>query len=306
LDGRVNSAEIVCAADPSQGEYFTIVSGSTTFGVWMDTAGDGSTGKPTVSGVAAGDLFAADISGGSTASEVATAIAAALNDEAEFTAWSNSENVGIQGASVSHALGACVDGDTGFTFTYGAGIRVWIQAGGANTETVAIVGINGAGNEYTESITLDGTTGVLPTTRLLRINGLIRSGVTANAVSLRPVFSLASPYAVAGSEDSATINCRFYVPSGRKAIMHVKASIRDVINTTAPANNNVNVFVQRGSDLVTTMKSKSVAPGQPPVEFLIDATGSATEYLTIAHAETDTDGTVMNTVLEQTIITYDT
>jgi hypothetical protein len=53
------------------------------------------------------------------------------------------------------------------------------------------------------------------------------------------------------------------------------------------------------------MKSKSVAPGQSPVEFLIDATGSATEYLTIAHAESDTDATAMDTVLEQTLITYD-
>ena len=90
--------EITCPAESGnivQGDYFLIngidANGEEHFAVWMDTAGDGNTGKPTIAGIAADHVLAANLSGStpnSTATQVATAVKTILDADAAFGATS--------------------------------------------------------------------------------------------------------------------------------------------------------------------------------------------------------------------------
>lgn len=87
---------ITCPAESgniSQGDYFLIdaitSNVSEHFAVWADTVGNGTTGKPTITGINASNVLAADLSGStpsSTATQVGAAVAAILDADATFGA----------------------------------------------------------------------------------------------------------------------------------------------------------------------------------------------------------------------------
>jgi len=109
----------------SQGDYFLIdgidSSGDVKhFAVWMDTAGDGSTGKPTITGINASNVLAANLSGStpnSTASQVASAITTVLNAQSEFSVSSNNEVITVTNANNGAVLPAR-NGASSPNFTY--------------------------------------------------------------------------------------------------------------------------------------------------------------------------------------------
>lgn len=95
---------ITCTASPDQGDYFMIDAITTSvtehFAVWADTVGNATTGKPTITGINAANVLAADISGGATATNVATAVAAIINADGTFGATSSAAIVTVtHGAS---------------------------------------------------------------------------------------------------------------------------------------------------------------------------------------------------------------
>jgi len=99
---------IVCTASPAQGAYFLIdaITSDVTehFAVWSDTAGDATTGKPVITGVNASNVLAANISGGASAIQVATAVAAIIDNDATFGAASG----GTTTVTVTHAASGAV------------------------------------------------------------------------------------------------------------------------------------------------------------------------------------------------------
>lgn len=101
---------VTCPAESGnivQGDYFLLdsINGSGDvehFAVWADTAGNGTTGKPSITGVNAANVLAADISGStptSTATQIATAVAAIINADADFGATSSAAVVTITNAN---------------------------------------------------------------------------------------------------------------------------------------------------------------------------------------------------------------
>lgn len=101
---------ITCPAESgniAQGDYFLLdsINGSDNvehFAVWADTAGDGSTGKPTITGIAAANVLAANLSGStptSTSTQVAAAVATIINGDADFGATSSVAVVTVTNAN---------------------------------------------------------------------------------------------------------------------------------------------------------------------------------------------------------------
>ena len=95
--GRAHVQTITCPAEGggsgaiSQGDYFLIDAVTSDvvehFAVWMDTAGDGSTGKPTITGIHADNVLAAALNTNtpnSTAAQVATAVGAIIANDGAF------------------------------------------------------------------------------------------------------------------------------------------------------------------------------------------------------------------------------
>ena len=96
--------------DIVQGDYFLIdaITSDVTehFAVWMDTAGNGTSGKPTITGVNASNVLAADINAttpNSTSTQIAAAVAAILNADATFGAANTAAVV-----RVTHAASGAV------------------------------------------------------------------------------------------------------------------------------------------------------------------------------------------------------
>ena len=89
---------ITCPAESgsiAQGDYLLIDAVTSNiiehFAVWMDTVGDATTGKPTITGIAAANVLAANISvntPSNTATQVATAVAAIIDADGTFGAAS--------------------------------------------------------------------------------------------------------------------------------------------------------------------------------------------------------------------------
>lgn len=104
---------ITCPAESGnivQGDYLLIDAITSNiiehFAVWMDTAGDGSTGKPTITGINASNILAANISANTpsnTATQIATAVTAILDADATFGAASSAAVV-----TVTHAATGAV------------------------------------------------------------------------------------------------------------------------------------------------------------------------------------------------------
>ena len=106
--------KITCVAESgniSQGDYLLIdaITSDVTehFAVWMDTVGNGTTGKPTITGINASNVLAADISANTpsnTAIQIADAVAAILDNDATFGA----PNPAAAIITVTHAASGAV------------------------------------------------------------------------------------------------------------------------------------------------------------------------------------------------------
>lgn len=104
--------EITCEADAAgslSGEYITIDDPTTPYYAWFDVAGKGSI-DPAVSGKTG---IIVGIAEDATATEVATAVAAAINGEADFGAGSAAAVVTVTNANDGAATDA-TNGDTGW------------------------------------------------------------------------------------------------------------------------------------------------------------------------------------------------
>jgi len=123
----------------AQGKYFLVngidASGEEHFAVWLDTAGDGSTGKPAVEGIAADHVLAANVSGAvdptnPTAAEISAAVHAIMNADAAFGTVDGTGSV-----TVTNALDGAVR-DARDSGADPMGISVSITQQGVNTHTV--------------------------------------------------------------------------------------------------------------------------------------------------------------------------
>jgi len=140
---RAEITEITCPAESgniSQGDYFLINgidgSGEEHFAVWMDTAGDGSTGKPTIAGIAADHVLAANISGStptSTAIQIATAVQTILDADGAFGAANGGGTLAV--VTVTNAANGAVR-DARDSGVAPCGISVNVTTQGVSTHTV--------------------------------------------------------------------------------------------------------------------------------------------------------------------------
>ncbi|HEC36905.1 MAG TPA: hypothetical protein ENI29_01630 [bacterium] len=138
---RAEEVTITCPAESgniSQGDYFLINgidgSGEEHFAVWMDTAGDTSSGKPTIAGIAADHVLPTNLSvntPNNTPTQVATAVAAILHADGAFTDNSSS---GADVKTTMASSGAVRDArDSGVA---SCGITVSVTQQGVNTHTI--------------------------------------------------------------------------------------------------------------------------------------------------------------------------
>lgn len=122
--GVAEKTSITCLADSAgslDGKYFTIKSANdaTSYYVWLDVDAGGN--DPLASGTA----IPVSISSNDSAEDVAAAVAAALEANADFTAYTNSAEVVVINAAVGPSTDAA-DSDTGFS------ISVLTQGAAAN------------------------------------------------------------------------------------------------------------------------------------------------------------------------------
>jgi len=146
---RAMTQTIACTAEGVtgvvQGDYFlfdVIDSGGNIdhYGVWIDTAGDGSTGKPVVTGINASKMLAANISGStpaSTSTQVADAIELIIETTlggggtSDITSADNVANLITLIHARSGAVQPAHDGEAATLFTFG------VTTFGASTYTIS-------------------------------------------------------------------------------------------------------------------------------------------------------------------------
>ena len=122
---QVTTIQCLTAALTTTGTYFTITDSEgapTSYYVWMDKNGDGTTDKPTVATLTE---IACDISGATTADDVATIVAAAVNGVAGFGASATTDTVTVTHATKGDPSVDAADVDTTYTITK-------VESGGAD------------------------------------------------------------------------------------------------------------------------------------------------------------------------------
>jgi hypothetical protein len=111
------TVECIVAADLDAGDYLIIPTPTTTYYAWMDITGDGTTDDPAPDGYDTDAGIQVDVSGATTAAQVATALATAIDGVTGLSAAvSDSIYVDID----VDATGACdpiSDFSCGFTLT---------------------------------------------------------------------------------------------------------------------------------------------------------------------------------------------
>ena len=139
--GQAMIQTITCPAEATnivQGDYFLIDAITSNvvehFAVWMDTVGNGTTGKPTIAGINASNVLAADINGTtptSTAAEIAAAVKAIIDADATFGASNAAAVVTVTNAANGAVMPARDSGAAPTECTFS--ITTW----GSTTYTVA-------------------------------------------------------------------------------------------------------------------------------------------------------------------------
>lgn len=135
---RAMTQTITFTASPDQGDYFLIdaidANAITHFAVWADTVGDATTGKPTITGINATNILAANISGGASAIQVAAAVELILETKATYFTSANSG--GTATCTIIHSDDGAVQMAHDNGGTIAMGITVAITTWGVTTYTI--------------------------------------------------------------------------------------------------------------------------------------------------------------------------
>lgn len=110
------TVECIAKADLDEGDYLIIPTPTTTYYAWMDITGDGTTDDPAPDGYDTDAGIQVDISGVTTAAQVATILAAAIDGVTGLSAASDDIYVDID-VDTTGACDSISDYSCGFTLT---------------------------------------------------------------------------------------------------------------------------------------------------------------------------------------------
>ena len=225
-------------ASYSDSDYFFFYNASDApFYLYNDTDGDDSDPAP-----GTGTGIRADISGATTAAEVATIVKTAIDADASFSATVSTDTVTVTNAATGYARFP-VDvnsGDTLAVSTIGAGsevsaanaifdgtgtaakVKVYSSSdldasGSTGCTQVTIWGVNDSGIRTSEDVTMNGTTGVTTSTTWERIEFCkATAGTPAGKIEVKDTGGSIT-YLTINAAEYCSNGSRLYVPDGYHA-----------------------------------------------------------------------------------------
>ena len=298
---------ITCTDAGTDEQYMTITAGGTTYSLWIDTAND-DTAVATMSGT----KLSIQHNDTPNAATVATRGATLLDAQAEIVAWAEAAVIYAIGTDKTDPITAAANVDGPFTvsaITSGVSCAI-VSASASDVQTGTLVYIDEDGDEATQTFTMTGTTPVNFTGTPRAINAVILNSVAVGAITVTEYgAATALVFATVAAGDYCTINCRYYVPDGRKSYMKVVANIRDTSDNTAlvEANGfNIEALASNTASVPDDSVYTDTATVHKNAQFEVEMDGADNEYLGVNLGEVDLDGTAfLGGVVIQTIITWD-